>query len=111
MAYMRGMRAQHSRSETRAPAALASTDARGRLLFVQACTGCHLLDGEGRQSAWAALHGDHGARDPSGKNESQVLIQGSQIETSQGAMFMHSFIGGYSDHELAPNCNLVISQL
>ena len=110
VAYLRGMRAQHSRSETRAPAALVSTDARGRRLFVQACTGCHLLDGAGRQSAWAALHGDHSAREPSGNNVVQVLIQGSQIETSHGAMFMHSFADGYSDDELAAIGNFVIGQ-
>jgi mono/diheme cytochrome c family protein len=89
---------------------LASTDTRGRRLFVQACTGCHLLDGEGRQSPWAALRGDHSTRESSGTNVVQVLIQGSQIETSQGAMFMHSFSGGYSDDELAAIGNFVIGQ-
>jgi mono/diheme cytochrome c family protein len=110
VAYLRGMREQHSKSETPAPADLASTDARGRRLFVQACTGCHLLNGEGRQSAWAALRGNHSAREPSGKNVVQVLIRGSQIETSQGAMFMHSFASDYSDDELAAIGNFVIGQ-
>jgi len=108
--YLRGVPPQSNGYETQAAVPLTSTDTRGRLLFVQACTGCHLLDGEGRQSAWAALRGDHGARESSGKNVVQVLIQGSQIETSQGAMFMHSFIGGYSDDELAAISNFVISQ-
>jgi hypothetical protein len=40
----------------------------------------------------------------------QVLIQGSQIETGQGPMFMHPFIGGYSDDELAAIGNFVIGQ-
>jgi hypothetical protein len=56
------------------------------------------------------LRGDHSARESSGKNVVQVLIQGSQIETSQGAMFMQSFIGGYSDDELAAIGNFVIGQ-
>jgi mono/diheme cytochrome c family protein len=108
--YLRGIPTQRGRSEIQAPAPLASTDTRGRRLFVQACTGCHLLDGEGRQSPWAALRGDHSTRESSGTNVVQVLIQGSQIETNQGAMFMHSFIGGYSDDELAAIGNFVISQ-
>jgi mono/diheme cytochrome c family protein len=108
--YLRGLPAQSSGYEIQAAAPLTSMDTRGRLLFVQACTGCHLLDGEGRQSAWAALRGDHSTRESSGKNVVQVLIQGSQIETSQGTMFMHSFIGGYSDDELAALGNFVIGQ-
>jgi mono/diheme cytochrome c family protein len=108
--YLRRLPAQSSGYEIQAAAPLTSTETRGRLLFVQACTGCHLLDGGGRQSAWAALRGDHSTRESSGKNVVQVLIQGSQIETSQGAMFMHSFIGGYSDDELAAIGNFVIGQ-
>jgi hypothetical protein len=40
----------------------------------------------------------------------QVLIQGSQIETRQGSMFMHSFADGYSNDELAAIGNFVIGQ-
>jgi mono/diheme cytochrome c family protein len=108
--YLRGLPAQSSGYGTQAAAPSTTTDTRGRLLFVQACTGCHLLDGEGRQSAWAALRGDHSTRESSGNNVVQVLIQGSRIETSQGGMFMHSFIGGYSDDELAAIGNFVIGQ-
>jgi hypothetical protein len=35
---------------------------------------------------------------------------GSQIETRQGSMFMHSFTAGYSDDELAAIGNFVIGQ-
>jgi mono/diheme cytochrome c family protein len=108
--YLRSLPPQSSGYEIQAAAPSTSTDTRGRLLFVQACTGCHLLDGEGRQSAWAALRGDHSMRESSGKNVVQVLTQGSQIETSQGAMFMHSFTGGYSDDELAAIGNFAIGQ-
>jgi mono/diheme cytochrome c family protein len=108
--YLRALPAQSSGYKVQAAAPLTSTDTRGRLLFVQACTGCHLLDGEGRQSAWAALRGAHSTRESSGTNVVQVLIRGSQIETSQGAMFMHSFTGGYSDDELAAIGNFVIGQ-
>ncbi len=108
--YLRGLPAQSSGYKIQAAAPLASTDSRGRRLFVQACTGCHLLDGEGRQSPWAALRGDRSTRESSGTNVVQVLIQGSQIETRQGSMFMHSFTAGYSDDELAAIGNFVIGQ-
>jgi mono/diheme cytochrome c family protein len=110
VAYLRDLPAQNSGYKVPAAAPLTSLDTRGRLLFVQACTGCHLLDGEGRQSAWAALRGDHSARESSGTNVVQVLVQGSQIETDQGPMFMHSFVDGYSDDELAAIGNFVIGQ-
>jgi mono/diheme cytochrome c family protein len=110
VSYLRGLPAQRSGYKVPAAAPLTSIDRRGRLLFVQACTGCHLLDGEGRQSAWAALRGDHSARESSGTNVMQVLTQGSQIETGQGPMFMHSFMGGYSNDELAAIGNFVIGQ-
>jgi mono/diheme cytochrome c family protein len=108
--YLRGIPAQSSGYAIPTTAPLTSTGTRGRLLFVQACTGCHLLNGEGRQSPWAALRGDHSTRESSGTNVVQILTQGSHIETSQGAMFMHSFTGGYSDEELAAIGNFVIGQ-
>jgi mono/diheme cytochrome c family protein len=108
--YLRGLPARSTGYKVQAPAPLTSIDTRGRLLFVQACTGCHLLDGEGRQSPWAALRGAHSARESSGTNVVQVLIQGSRIKTSQGSMFMHSFSAGYSDDELAAIGNFVIGQ-
>jgi mono/diheme cytochrome c family protein len=108
--YLRDIPAQRGKSEVHARVPAAETDRRGGRLFAQACTGCHLLNGEGRQSPWASLHGDHSTRDPSGANVVQVLSHGSQIDTGQGPMFMHSFIGGYSDDELAAIGNFVIGQ-
>ena len=108
--YLRGLPAQSGSYKIQAAAPPASKDSRGRRLFVQACTGCHLLEGEGRQSPWAALRGDRSARESSGTNVVQVLIQGSQIETRQGSMFMHSFADGYSNDELAAIGNFVIGQ-
>jgi mono/diheme cytochrome c family protein len=108
--YLRGLPAQSGGYKIQAAAPPASMDSRGRRLFVQACTGCHLLDGEGRQSPWAALRGDRSTRESSGTNVVQVLIQGSQIETRQGSMFMHSFADGYSNEELAAIGNFVIGQ-
>jgi mono/diheme cytochrome c family protein len=89
---------------------LAPADPMGPRLFEQACAGCHLPDGSGRQSPWAALRGSHSAGDPAATNLVQVLTGGTQIETSQGVMFMHPFTGGYTDEELASVANYVQSQ-
>ena len=89
---------------------LATAGTLGQRLFVQTCAGCHLPDGEGRQSAWAALRGSQTAGDPAGTNLAQVLTHGTQIETSQGLMFMHSFAGAYTDEELAALADYTSSQ-
>ena len=97
-----------SASETRSP--LPAAEALGPRLFAQACAGCHLPGGDGRQSPWAALRGSHTATDPAGTNLLQVLTQGTQIQTSQGLMFMHPFTSAYSDDELAALANCTSSQ-
>ncbi len=89
---------------------VAPADTLGPRLFVQACAGCHLPSGEGRQSAWAGLAGSHTAGDPAGTNLVQVLTQGTQIGTSEGLMFMHPFTGNYTDEELAALANYTSSQ-
>ena len=85
-------------------------DSMGARVFAQACSGCHLPDGAGRQSSWAALGGDHSTGDPSGANMVQVLLHGSQIDTRQGLMFMHGFAGAYTNQELAAVSNYTIAQ-
>jgi cytochrome c553 len=110
VAYLRSIPAQPAAAATSARRVAASDAVRGRRLFVQACAGCHLLNGEGRQSPWAALRGDHSARDAAGTNVLQVLAHGTQLETNQGLMFMHPYIAGYSDDELAAIGNFVIDQ-
>jgi len=85
-------------------------DALGTRLFVQACAGCHLPDGDGRQSPWAALRGSHTTADPAGTNLIQVLTNGTRIQTSQGLAFMHPFTGAYTDEELASLANYTSSQ-
>jgi mono/diheme cytochrome c family protein len=91
-------------------APLAPTGTLGPRLFAQACAGCHLPSGDGRQSPWAALRGSHSAADPAATNLVQVLTHGTQIETAQGLMFMHAFTGGYTDEELAALGNYTASQ-
>jgi mono/diheme cytochrome c family protein len=82
----------------------------GGRLFAQACEGCHLPNGTGRQSPWAALAGAQSVGDPDGTNIVAILTQGSSISTSDGTMFMHSFAGGYTDAELAALGNYAIGQ-
>ncbi len=89
----------------------AASDPKGAHLYNQACAGCHLQDGKGRQSPWAALGGSHSTGDVNGANLVQILAHGSQMETAQGLMFMHSFTGGYTDQELASIANYTISQM
>ena len=87
-----------------------SSDSVGARVFAQACAGCHLPDGSGRQSSWAALGGDHSTGDINGANMIQVLLHGSQIDTRQGLMFMHGFAGAYTNAELASVSNYTIAQ-
>jgi mono/diheme cytochrome c family protein len=82
----------------------------GAHVFALACAGCHLPTGDGRQSPWAALAGDHSASDPAATNVLQVLAHGSELETKQGQVFMHSFAGAYTDQELAAVANYVTEQ-
>jgi mono/diheme cytochrome c family protein len=48
--------------------------------------------------------------DPVGTNLMQVLTQGTEIETNEGLMFMHSFAGAYTDAELAALGNYTTGQ-
>jgi mono/diheme cytochrome c family protein len=109
--YLRGIPAQPDGPPAAQPGTpIAATDPLGAHLFVQACAGCHLPNGAGRQSPWAALKGSHTVSDPAGTNLVQVLTQGTEIGTSQGLMFMHAFTGGYSDQELSALANYTIGQ-
>ncbi|GFE93397.1 cytochrome c [Acetobacter persici] len=81
--------------------ALNAVARRGEGLFAQACAGCHLPDGQGRQSAWAALGGAHSVSDPAGDNLVQVLRTGTALETAQGRVFMPGFSKAYTAEELA----------
>ena len=110
--YLRGIPAQAEGPEA-VPASITSQPPAaplGQRIFAQACAGCHLPSGDGRQSQWAALRGDHSLGDPTATNMIQVLSHGSQIQTSQGLMFMHAFTRSYTDPELAAAANYAIGQ-
>ncbi len=86
-------------------------DPRGQQIFIEACAGCHLPNGNGRQSPWAALAGNHSSGDVDGGNLIQVLTHGTQIETADGLMFMHAFDRAYTNEELAAVANYTIAQI
>jgi mono/diheme cytochrome c family protein len=108
--YLRGVPALAEGPPVATGAPVAPAGTLGPRLFAQACAGCHLPSGDGRQSPWAALRGSHSAADPAATNLIQVLTHGSEIETAQGLMFMHAFTGGYTDEELAALGNYTASQ-
>ena len=87
------------------------TSGLGQRIFVQACAGCHLPNGTGRQSPWAALGGSHSTGDVTGINIVEVLANGTQIQTDRGLMFMHRFTEAYTDQELAAVANYVIGDI
>jgi mono/diheme cytochrome c family protein len=82
----------------------------GAHIFVEACAGCHLPSGHGRQSPWAALAGSQTTGDPDATNLLQVLAEGTQIRTAQGLMFMHAFTSAYTDEEVAALANYTCAQ-
>ncbi len=108
--YFRSVPAQSGGPAMAGDASPAPIDSFGEHLFVQACAGCHLPDGEGRQSPWAALAGSHSTADSAATNLLEILANGSSIMTGQGPMFMHGFTAAYSDDELAAVANYTIQQ-
>ncbi|MGO3518005.1 MAG: c-type cytochrome [Acetobacter cibinongensis] len=88
---------------------LSTTYKRGEALFAQACAGCHLANGLGRQSDWAALAGAHSVSDPAASNIVQVLLTGTSLETDQGKVFMPSFEKGYTTDEVAALSSYVLA--
>jgi mono/diheme cytochrome c family protein len=81
----------------------------GRHLFEGACAGCHLWNGQGRQSGEAALLGTRAVNDTQAFNLTQVILHGSQSHTAHGEVFMPSFDRAYSDSEVAALDNFVLT--
>jgi mono/diheme cytochrome c family protein len=81
----------------------------GQQLFEGACAGCHLWNGQGRQSEAAALLGSQAVNDPEGHNLVQAILQGTQLKAAGGDMFMPSFGGAYTDTEVAALGNFVLA--
>ncbi|MEE8662892.1 MAG: c-type cytochrome [Acetobacter sp.] len=84
---------------------------RGEAMFDGACAGCHLRDGEGRNTPFADLTGDHTARAPDGRNLLLLLKQGSDLETENGSVFMPHFGHGYDDQNVVDMANFVLDHV
>ena len=81
----------------------------GEQLFVGACAGCHLDNGQGRQTDYASLAGLRSVRDPHANNLTQVILHGSQLRVGAQHVFMPPFGRAYSDAEIAALSNYVVS--
>jgi mono/diheme cytochrome c family protein len=109
--YLRTIPAQTTGPDAVAAATKSAADnPLGAHVFNEACAGCHLPSGQGRQSPWAALAGDQSAGDPAGTNTLQILVHGSELQTGTGQVFMHGFTGAYTDTELAAVTQYVTQQ-
>ena len=82
----------------------------GERIFAGNCAGCHLWNGQGRQTPYAALAGSRTVSDPDGTNLIPVLLGGADLRTVHRGVVMPSFGKGFSDDELAAVSNYVIGR-
>ncbi|EIK97168.1 cytochrome c family protein [Pseudomonas sp. M47T1] len=87
---------------------LAPGDGLGRKVFVDACAGCHRLDGQGNQTSVATLTGLKTLNDPSGTNMIAVLLAGHYPYTFGPQQKMPDFAQSYSNKELAAVSTFVL---
>jgi mono/diheme cytochrome c family protein len=80
----------------------------GQQLFQGACASCHLWNGQGRQSAEAGLLGVAAVNDAEAHNLTQIILQGSKLQTVHGQLSMPSFGRAYTDTEVAALGNFVL---
>jgi mono/diheme cytochrome c family protein len=79
----------------------------GLQVFEGACASCHGFDGSGTIWAHADLVGNRSVNDPAATNVIQVVVQGANLHTAHGQVFMPAFGQGYSDAEIAAVANFV----
>ncbi|MBT2372707.1 c-type cytochrome [Pseudomonas fluorescens] len=85
-------------------------DAFGQRLFAQNCAGCHLWNGQGRQSSYASLVGSTASNDPQGRSVVQVILKGTRISIGDHHESMPAFGQSHSDEEVAAIANYVVTQ-
>ncbi len=83
----------------------------GRQVYARECANCHRLDGSGTQSAYEALHGSETVTDPQAINLTQVVLNGSSIDTVDGHVQMLGFGGGLTNTDVAAVVNYAAQQL
>jgi mono/diheme cytochrome c family protein len=83
----------------------------GGQVFAGLCANCHRRDGTLSQTPYDALGGSRTVADPQGINLTQVVLEGSSIETPYGKISMPAFGKAHSDAEIAAVVNYVSGQL
>jgi mono/diheme cytochrome c family protein len=79
----------------------------GQRVFEGACASCHSFDGKGTIWQHADLVGDRSASDPAATNVILAVLQGVNLSTAHGQVFMPVFGNAYSDAEIAAVANFV----
>ena len=79
----------------------------GQRVFEGACASCHGFDGKGTIWQHADLVGDRSVSDPAATNVILAVLQGVNLSTAQGQVFMPAFGKAYSDAEIAAVANFV----
>ena len=118
VAYLRSVPAVASTDlpASRAPAAPSShkegptADARGKVVFQQACVSCHGWSGESAVSPTATLTGAWAVNDPAATNVAQIVISGTKRHTPEDALSMPAFGHAYTDDEIAAVANYVTAR-
>jgi mono/diheme cytochrome c family protein len=80
-------------------------DSLGSRVFAGECANCHLWDGRGRQTPYAALLGSRTVNDPGATNLAAILLSGSNVDMVERRVFMPPFGKGRSDDEIAAVAN------
>jgi mono/diheme cytochrome c family protein len=99
-------------SPPKAPLALVigGSPGAGQRVFEGACASCHGFDGKGTIWQHADLVGDRSVYDPAATNVILSVLQGVNLSTVQGQVFMPAFGSAYSDNEIADVANYVTSR-
>ncbi len=82
----------------------------GLQVFEGACASCHGFDGKGTVWPQADLVGDRTVNDPTAVNLTQIVIEGANLHTPNGQVFMPAFGNAYSDAEIAAVANYVTAR-
>jgi mono/diheme cytochrome c family protein len=87
-----------------------TADARGKIVFQQACVSCHGWSGESAVSPMATLTGAWAVNDPGATNVAQIVISGTKRHVPDGALSMPAFGSAYTDEEIAAVANYVTAR-
>lgn len=86
------------------------TPSQGQQLFAGDCSGCHLWNGNGRQTPYASLKGSTAVNDPQGRSVVQAILRGTHLNVKEKALIMPDFGDKYSDEEVSALANYVLLQ-